>query len=275
MQDALRPRALIAEDEPVLARVLMKLLTQLMPQLDICAVVHDGNEAVEMARRHLPDVIFMDIRMPERNGLEACEQIVDTWPADLPLPLTVFVTAFDRFAIEAFERAAVDYVLKPVEEGRMALTCRRLLDRLSDRQQRSDAQAMAPLMALLNGDLPAVPGAIARSSLQAAPLNFIQANAGTTVHLAAVDDVLFFEADDKYVRVVTKERPLFIRTPLRELLPRLEAGRFTQIHRGIAVRTSLIDRVVREENGRALLYLKDREERLPVSRSYAHLFKGM
>lgn len=260
--------ALIAEDEPVLARGLLKMLRRLWPALRVCAVVHDGNEAVQQALEHLPDIVFLDIRMPERDGLEACEQISDAWPQDRPLPLTVFVTAFDRFAIDAFERAAVDYVLKPMEEDRLALTCKRLADRLVERRPRDDAAALAPLMALLNTS----PQPAQRGS---APLELIQASVGSTLHMVNVSEVLYFEADDKYVCVVTADKTLFIRTPLRELLPRLAPGLFMQINRGIAVRASLIDRVVREDNGRIQLHLKGAQEPLPVSRSHAHLFKPM
>jgi DNA-binding LytR/AlgR family response regulator len=255
-------KALLAEDEPVLARGLVKTLGRLWPALRIDAVVHDGEAAVQAAHAHLPDVIFMDIQMPERNGLDAAEQIVDDWPADKALPLLVFVTAFDRFAVDAFERAAVDYVLKPVEPERMGQTCQRLIARLAERAWQ-DSTALAPLKALLS------------AQPTEAPLQLIQAGIGSTLHMVPVADVHYFEADDKYVRVVTHDRALLIRTPLRELLPQLDATQFTQIHRGTVVRTTLIDRVVREDAGKILLYLKGRTERLTVSRSHAHLFKPM
>ena len=255
-------KALVAEDEPVLARGLVKTLSKLWPALRIEAIVHDGEAAVSAALQHLPDVIFMDIQMPERNGLDAAEQIVDDWPTDKALPLLVFVTAFDRFAVDAFERAAVDYVLKPVEAERMALTCQRLMDRLAERSWR-DGASLAPLKALLTA-----PSA-------EPPLQIIQAGIGSTLHMVPVADVHYFEADDKYVRVVTQDRSLLIRTPLRELLPRLDQMQFTQIHRGTVVRTTLIEKVVREDAGKIQLYLKGHQTRLAVSRSYAHLFKPM
>lgn len=260
--NALAPTALIAEDEPVLARGLVKTLSKLWPALQICAITHDGEAAVDAAGQHLPDVLFMDIQMPERNGLDAAEQIVDDWPEDRPLPLIVFVTAFDRFAIDAFERAAVDYVLKPVEPQRLSLTCERLQRRLQERQG-GDAVALAPLRALI------------QSPRAEPPLKLIQAGLGSTLQMVSTNDVHFFEADDKYVRVVTADRALLIRTPLRELMPRLDNQQFMQIHRSTIVRTELIDRVVREDSGKIHLYLKGRAERLAVSRSYAHLFKPM
>jgi DNA-binding LytR/AlgR family response regulator len=254
--------ALIAEDEPVLARGLARTLGKLWPALHINAIVHDGDAAVDAASLHQPDIVFMDIQMPECNGLDAAEQIVDNWPADRPLPLIVFVTAFDRFAIDAFEKAAVDYVLKPVEPQRLGITCERLMSRLNERR-RDDEQAMVPMQALR----PAQPSE--------PPLQLIQAGIGSTLHMVPIADIHYFEADDKYVRVVTPERSLLIRTPLRELLPRLDRSQFLQIHRSTVVRTILIDRVVREDAGKIYLHLKGRPERLAVSRSYAHLFKPM
>lgn len=254
--------ALIAEDEPLLAKGLAKTLGKLWPGLKIEAITHDGDAATEAARQHLPDILFMDIQMPGRNGLDAAEDIVDNWPTERPLPLIVFVTAFDRFAIAAFERAAVDYVLKPVEPQRLALTCERLKSRLLERQI-SDTSALAPLRVLL------------QSPNQEPMLTLIQAGIGTTVHMVPVSEVHYFEADNKHVRVVTQDRSLLIRTPLRELMPRLDNQQFTQIHRGTVVRTTLINKVMREDSGRIYLQLKGHGERLTVSRNYAHLFKPM
>jgi len=256
------PTALIAEDEPLLARGLARTLGKLWPSLKIEGIMHDGEAAIEAAHRHLPDILFMDIQMPARNGLDAAEDIVDNWPSERPLPLIVFVTAFDRFAIAAFERAAVDYVLKPVEPERLALTCERLKSRLLERQI-GDVSALSPLRALL------------QAPTNEPLLTLIQAGIGSTVHMVPVDDVHYFEADNKHVRVVTQERSLLIRTPLRELMPRLDAQQFVQIHRGIVVRTALINKVVREDSGRIHLQLKGHGERLTVSRNYAHLFKPM
>lgn len=254
--------ALIAEDEPLLARGLMRTLGRLWPALQIAAMVHDGHAAQDAAAQHLPDVIFMDIQMPECNGLDAAEQIVDQWPIGRPLPLIVFVTAFDRFAIDAFERAAVDYVLKPVAAERLTITCERLQSRLAERSL-NDTTALAPLHALMQADH------------GEPPLTMIQASVGATLHMIQVTDVDFFEADDKYVRVVTSDQSWLIRTPLKDLLPRLDRQRFLQIHRSTVVRSDLICKVVREDTGRIYVHLKGRSERLPVSRSYAHLFKPM
>lgn len=255
--------ALVAEDEPILARGLVKTLARLWPALCVTAVVHNGHAAVDAARQHLPDVVFMDIQMPGCNGLDAAEQMVDAWPVGKALPLIVFVTAFDRFAIAAFERAAVDYVLKPVEPDRLAITCLRVKARLAERQTGDEATGLAPLKAAW-----AAPSAEPK-------LSVIQSGHGATVHMIPLADVQYFEADDKYVRVVTQDRTVLIRTPLRELLPRLDHAEFMSIHRGTVVRSALIDRVVREDTGKIHLYLKGRSERLTVSRTYAHCFKPM
>ena len=257
--------ALIAEDEHVLAKGLVRALSKQWPALKVCAVVHDGDAAIQAAQLHLPDIVFLDIQMPERNGLDAAERIIDDWPTERPLPLLVFVTAFDRFAIDAFEREAVDYVLKPVDPARLALTCERLQRRLSNRPTLSLEQGLPALRNLLAGTGPR----------PVDPLDTIPAGAANVVHMIPVKDVMFLEADDKYVRVATSDQDHYIRTPLRELGPRLDPRAFTQIHRSVIVRTELIDRIVRDDVGRLLLHLKGRIERFAVSRTYAHQFKAM
>jgi DNA-binding LytR/AlgR family response regulator len=254
--------ALIAEDEPVLARGLARVLNRLWPALRIQAIVHDGDAAVESATQTWPDIVFLDIQMPGCTGLEAAEQILAQWPADRPDPLLVFVTAFDRFAIDAFERAATDYVLKPLDPKRLSQTCERLQARLDERRQ-GQTDTLTELRSLL--DLPR----------KEPRLQLIQAGVGSTLHMVPMGDVHYFEADDKYVRVVLQNRSVLIRTPLRDLLPTLDTEHFTQIHRSTVVRTTLIDKVVREDNGKIHLYLKGHPQQLTVSRSYAHLFKPM
>jgi DNA-binding LytR/AlgR family response regulator len=217
---------------------------------------------VASALQALPDIVFLDIHMPGCNGLQAAEQILAQWPVGHPPPLTVFVTAFDRFAIDAFERAATDYVLKPLDHKRLGRTCERLQARLAERQL-GDTDTLGSLRALLN-----LPKKEPR-------LQLIQAGIGSTLHMVSMVDVHYFEADDKYVRVVLRDSSVLIRTPLRDLMPTLDTEQFTQIHRGTVVRTTLIDKVVREDNGKIQLYLKGHPEQLTVSRSYAHLFKPM
>ncbi len=266
------PTALIAEDEPLLAQALGAALRQAWPELTQLPYAQDGDEAIEQALAHRPDVLFLDIRMPGPSGLEAAHTIIDAWPAGQALPLIVFVTAYDQYALNAFEASAVDYVLKPVQPARLAQTCQRLQGLLRTRTPTpapDDDALLARLRHLLQ------PGALADSTTMAAPLRVIQASVGHTVHVVPIEDVVYFEAADKYVRVLTTEGEWLIRTSLRELLPQLDAGVFWQIHRGTVVRASEIRQAVRDEAGRVTLHLRSRPERLAVSRLYAGRFKGM
>lgn len=260
--------ALIAEDEPVLAQALATMLTRLWPELRLLALAQDGEQALEIAQAERPDVLFLDIRMPGLDGLEAAEAIVDTWPAASPLPLIVFVTAYDEHAVEAFERAAVDYVLKPVQTPRLDTTCARLKTLLKQRAALSDEVLLSPLHVLHMVDPSPRP-----------PLTLIQASVGTGLQMVPIQDVLYFEAADKYVRVITQGRDqgapdLLIRTPLRELMPQLDSQQFWQIHRSVVVSVRAIDRISRLNN-RMRLHLRGRPEVLEISRMYAHQFKAM
>ncbi len=265
------PRALIAEDEPVLAEALRRQLAQLWPELQVTHMAGDGQQLADLARQHLPDIMFLDIHMPVLNGLDAAEQVVDTWPHDRPLPLLVFVTAYDHHAVHAFERAALDYVLKPVRPERLALTCMRLQQQLANRE--------AP--ALLHDDaLPAhLIGLRSAHGVAEAPLRVLQAAAGSCIYLIPVDDIVYLEASDKYVRVVTATQEAhdpdwLIRTPLRDLLRGLDASLFWQIHRSHVVNVRAVERISRQEH-RTRLHLRQRPEVLEVSRLYAHRFKAM
>ena len=265
--------ALIAEDEPLLAQALRTELARAWPELQLLATAADGDEAVARALEQRPDVVFLDIRMPERNGLEAAEAIVEEWPADAgALPLIVFVTAYDQYALQAFERAAVDYLQKPVQPARLAACCARLRDMLALRAAARHADAPPDDAALLGRlrHLLAAPPAPAQ-----APLAILQASIGATLHMIPVDEVLYLEAADKYVRVVTAEREALIRMSLRELLPRLPEERFWQIHRGTVVRADAIATATRDDSGKVFLTLRQRPERLVASRLYAHLFRAM
>ncbi len=273
--------ALIAEDEPLLAQALRAELARAWPELQVAAPAGDGDEAVERALAERPDVLFLDIRMPGRSGLEAAEALVEDWPTDqAPLPLIVFVTAYDQYAMQAFERAAVDYLQKPVQPARLAACCARLKEMVALREaarRPASASASAPaddaaLMARLRTLLGTTPSATAPAE---APLTILQASIGATLHMIPVDEVLYFEAADKYVRVVTAEREALIRMSLRELLPRLQAERFWQIHRGTVVRADAIATATRDDSGKVFLTLRQRPERLVASRLYAHLFRGM
>jgi DNA-binding LytR/AlgR family response regulator len=271
--------ALIAEDEPLLAQALHAELARAWPELRLLPHAVDGDDAVERALQQRPDIVFLDIRMPGRNGLEAAEAIVEEWPADAQaLPLIVFVTAYDQYAMQAFDRAAVDYLQKPVQPARLAACCARLKDMVKWRAAANNAPASsaAPAdTALLERlrTLLAAPAAAADPAQ--APLTILQASIGPTLHMIPVDDVVYFEAADKYVRVVTATREALIRTSLRELLPRLRAEHFWQIHRGTVVRADAIATATRDDSGKVFLTLRQRPERLVASRLYAHLFRGM
>ena len=271
--------ALIAEDEPLLAQALHAELARAWPELQLLAHAVDGDDAVERALQQRPDIVFLDIRMPGRNGLEAAEAIVEEWPADTQaLPLIVFVTAYDQYAMQAFERAAVDYLQKPVQPARLAACCARLKDMVKWRAAADDAPAStaAPedteLLARLRTLLAATP---TPADPAQPPLTILQASVGPTLHMIPVDEVVYFEAADKYVRVVTATREALIRTSLRELLPRLRAEHFWQIHRGTVVRADAIATATRDDSGKVFLTLRQRPERLVASRLYAHLFRGM
>jgi DNA-binding LytR/AlgR family response regulator len=266
--------ALIAEDEPLLAQALRAELVRAWPQLQLLEPAVDGDDAVERALEGRPDVVFLDIRMPGRSGLEAAEAIVEEWPADAgALPLIVFVTAYDQYALQAFERAAVDYLQKPVQPARLAACCARLKDMLALRTAASasappdDAALLGRLRTLL-----AAPSDVAQGE---PPLTILQASIGTTLHMIPLDEVVYFEAADKYVRVVTATREALIRMSLRELLPRLRVEQFWQIHRGTVVRADAIATATRDDSGKVFLTLRQRPERLVASRLYAHLFRAM
>jgi DNA-binding LytR/AlgR family response regulator len=287
------PTALIAEDEPLLAAALQADLAAVWPELQVLAVVGDGLKAVEQALRLQPDVLFFDIRMPGQTGLEAAAELADAWPANgaKPFPALVFVTAYDQYALAAFDTLAVDYLVKPVQRQRLEKCVRKValsLDlkaknaTVSGLDNSPSAQQLAQLAALL-----AQSGAWA-SQGSAAPgspaprLHVIQASLttahGSTLVMVPVAEVVYFEAADKYVRVVTPDREVLIRTPLKELLPQLDPQAFWQVHRGTVVRADAIASVTRDEAGKLWLQLRAdcrRPERLSVSRLYAHRFKSM
>ncbi len=286
------PRALIAEDEPLLAAVLRRELARAWPELQIAATVGDGDSAVHQALALRPDVLWFDIRMPGRSGLDAALEIAGAWPLeDAPFPALVFVTAYDQYAVQAFEAQALDYLLKPVQAPRLLKTVQKVQAVLAARARRPEGgevpDADAPprdeagleallerLRGLLPGAFPAT-AAAATPSPDAAPLTVIQASSGPRIHFVPVADVLVFEAADKYVRVLTARQEYLIRTPLKELAAQLEPDVFWQIHRGTLVRASGIESVERDEAGRLHLRLRERPERLPVSRLHAHRFKAM
>ena len=266
------PRALLAEDEPILSQMLQHLLAQLWPQCQLCSIVDNGNAAVEQALLLRPDILFLDIKMPGRSGLEVVRDLLEEWPDDSAFPLLVFVTAYDEFAVPAFDQAAVDYVLKPVNATRLQQTVERLKLRLHARaavQPQHDGE-LARVLAQLRDLVPA-----ALSTPVPERLQVIRAAVGNTIRMIRVADVLYFEATDKYINVVTREHSSLIRSSLRELLPQLDAGIFWQIHRSTVVNSLHIHSAHKDEAGKITLLLRESTEKLPVSRIYAHLFKQM
>ena len=264
--------ALIAEDEPLLAAGLRAELARAWPELEVVAVVGDGLAAVAQALALRPRVCFLDIRMPGQTGLEAAQAIAEDWPEGAPLPLLVFVTAYDQYAVQAFEAQAADYLVKPVDASRLDACVRRLQRRLG---AESGAAALEPTLDQLRALLTALPASGALPAAAPPRLAVIQAGVGNLVHMVPIDEVLYFEAADKYLRVLTAEREYLIRTSLRELLPQLDPQQFWQVHRSLVVRATAILAARRDESGKVLLTLRGRPERLTASRLYAHLFKGM
>jgi DNA-binding LytR/AlgR family response regulator len=268
------PTALIAEDEPLLAQALQCELARAWPALKIVASVGDGASAVRQALALCPDVLFFDIRMPGMSGLEAAAELAEVWPINdkknpgRAFPALVFVTAYDQYAVQAFEAQAVDYLLKPLQPARLAKTVEKLQLVLA-----KSAPGVSDFEATLN-QLRGLLGAT-RETTGAAHLSVIQASVGNSIRMVPVGDVLCFEAADKYVRVLTADREYLIRTPLKELLEQLDTQVFWQIHRGTVVRALAIENVTRDEAGKVTLALRGLKEKFAVSRLYAHLFKAM
>ncbi len=289
------PTALIAEDEPLLAASLRSDLAAVWPELQLLATVGDGASAVQSALDLRPAVCFLDIRMPGLTGLQAAQVLAEDWPDDgSAFPLLVFVTAYDQYAVQAFDAQAVDYLVKPVDRTRLAACVQRLQARLADRERGAspapapgapdDAalqQTLSQLRALLGSGMGSGcgggPGSADPSGGARTPprLQMIQAQTGSVVQMVPVTDVVYFEAADKYVRVIAADCEHLIRLSLRELLPQLDPAQFWQVHRGTVVQARCIQSARRDDSGKLTLSLVQRPEKLAVSRLYAHLFKGM
>jgi len=240
-----RPRALVAEDEVPQRRRLCELLAELWPELEIIAECGDGLAALEAMTGHRPEVAFLDIRMPGLTGLEVARAAADTH--------VVFTTAYENHALDAFEHAAVDYLLKPIRRERLGQSIVRLKQRLAD----------APATTL------------SRSFGINAGMRWITGSAGHVTRVLGINEVLFFAAQDKYVRVVTAEDEVQIRTPLRELLAALDPEAFWQVHRSVIVRAGAIHRIESGIDGRMKLTVKGRTDELPVSQAFQFRFKPM
>ena len=245
-------KAIIADDEHHIAQDLSRRLAQLWPELQIAAVLHDGMAAAQALQEIKPDIAFLDIRMPGQSGLDAARAAA----ADCRV---VFVTAFDDHAVQAFEQAAVDYLLKPVSDERLA----RCVERLKQHSEAAPDALLARLQQLL--------------ATQNKPefLRWLRIQVGQSVRMVAVEEVCYFQSADKYTTVLTRDAELLLRTPLKDLISQLDPEQFWQVHRGTIVNAKQIVSAHHDLLGKVTLTLRDRTEKVAVSRSYAHLFRQM
>jgi DNA-binding LytR/AlgR family response regulator len=251
----------IAEDETLLRDALVHLLAAAWPELEVAAACEDGGAALEAIAAHQPDVAFLDIRMPGLTGLEVAAALADCSPRTQ----VVFVTAYDQYAIDAFERGAVDYLQKPVAPERLAATVRRLKARMAGAGP--DAAALAAMLRQLGAGLPAAE--------RAPPLVWLTASAGAETRLIMVDDIAYFQSDTKYTVVMTAAGEALLRKPIRELLEVLDPAIFKQIHRSTIVNLKAIASIARDDMGRGVVRLKNRPETLAVSQPFMALFRNM
>lgn len=251
-----RPTAILAEDEAPQRRELRATLAALWPELDVVAECADGHEALQAVERHRPQVAFLDIRMPGLSGLEVARRASQTGHV-------VLVTAYDQYAVDAFESGAVDYLLKPVKHERLAAAVARLKSKLAAGARQEDlGRLIDALQSRMAPERPAF-------------LRWITATTPSGVKMVAIDDVRFFRAEDKYVRVGSLDGDVHIRTPLKALLAKLDPEVFWQIHRGTVVRVSAIRRIVRDDDHRLKVILADSADPFPVSAAFEHRFRGM
>jgi DNA-binding LytR/AlgR family response regulator len=254
-------KCVIAEDETLLRQALITLLAETWPELQIVAECEDGGSALEAIASLQPDVAFLDIRMPGLTGLEVAAASTEASPRTQ----IVFVTAYDQYAIDAFEKGAVDYLLKPISPERLAATVKRLQARLAD--GRHDSEALAALLKTLTIALP--------GRAKSEPLVWITASTGKDTRLIMVDDVIYFRADNKYTVVVTATGEALLRTPVRDLLDALDPASFKQIHRATIVNLRAIESITRDDSGKGLIRLKSRPETLAISQPFMSLFRSM
>lgn len=250
---------IVAEDESLLRQALIDQLRSAWPELQVLAECEDGASAVEALAEHTPDIAFLDIRMPGLTGLEVATAAAQASPRTQ----IVFVTAYDQYAIDAFERGAVDYLLKPVQPERLAATVQRLQSRTGN----PNAATLAALIEQL--------GAASRANEAREPLTWITASAGKETRLILVDEVAYFRADNKYTTVITAEGEALLRTPIKELIAVLDPASFKQIHRSTIVNLKAIAGITRDDAGRGIMRLKNRSETLTVSVPFMTLFRNM
>jgi len=257
------PTAIIADDERLMRDLLRTRLSQVWPELQIIGEAKNGDEAVQLVDELKPDLTFLDIRMPGKSGMEAARDIGDASEV-------VFVTAYDQYAVEAFERGAVDYVLKPPEPERLRITVERLKERLA-------TPGPSPTSANVSDTVSAMLSQLAEKIAAPKPkyLQWIQASIGQDLRMIPVEDILFFRSDEKYTCVQTEKFEALIRKPVRDLADELDPSLFWQIHRATLVNVNAIEGVTRDIRGRHLVLVKGRPDKLEVSRSFLHLFKQM
>jgi DNA-binding LytR/AlgR family response regulator len=254
-------KAVIAEDEALLRQALLAALGKAWPQLEIVAECEDGASALEAIAEHRPDVAFLDIRMPGLSGLEVATASAEASPATQ----IVFVTAYDQYAIDAFERGAIDYLLKPIAADRLAATVQRVQARAAAGS--ADSAALATLIRQL--------GARAPEARAEPPLSWITASTGRETRLILLDDVVYFRADNKYTTVMTADGEALLRKPIRELLDALDPAVFRQIHRSTIVNMTAVASIVRDDTGKGIVRLRQRPETLTVSQPFMALFRNM
>jgi len=251
------PTAVIADDERLMREQIVDRLKEAWPELLIVGEASNGREAIDMVRTLEPDIVFLDISMPGMDGIQAAQALAGK-------AHVVFVTAYDQYAISAFEHGAVDYLLKPAEPERVALTCQRLRERL---KQAPDP--MDNLLAQLSQRLGA--GSLKPREY----MRWVQASVGVNIRMIPTSDILFFRAEDKYTRVQTQSFEALIRKPIKELIDELDPAEFWQIHRSTVVRVDAVNHVSRDFRGKQIVHVKGSEEKLEVSRTFNHLFKQM
>lgn len=254
-------KCVIAEDETLLRDALVQLLGEVWPELEIVAACDDGGSALEAIAAHQPEVAFLDIRMPGLSGLEVAAAL----PEASPHTQAVFVTAYDQYAIDAFDKGAVDYLLKPVARARLAATVQRVKARLSSGAP--DATALAALIAQLGRSMP--------NTSKEPPLVWLTASAGAETRLIMVDDIAYFQSDTKYTVVMTAAGEALLRKPIRELLDVLDPNIFKQIHRSTIVNLKAVASIARDDTGRGIIKLRTRPETLAVSQPFMALFRNM
>jgi DNA-binding LytR/AlgR family response regulator len=267
MTTTTRCSALIAEDEPILAATLAATLRRLWPELEIAGTAPNGVAAVQQALALRPDILFLDIKMPGQSGLEAAQELAEHWEGPRPFPQIVFVTAYDDYAVQAFEQAAVDYVMKPVSDARLARTVERLKARTATAPEQPGGDGLAQLVEQMRALLPAQP--------TAERLTVIRAAVGNIIRMIPVQDVAYFQALDKYVNVANSDGDALIRLSLKDLLPQLDPDLFRQVSRGAIVNLRHVTSASRDDAGKLTLHLRGRADKLRVSPLFAHLFRQM